>query len=110
MPATLYPSQAAAEAVALTFEREDAARWYVPAKPKRCRKWRIALLCRTSGRFFGWHGPKATLAPVASVPAYAVIIRAIHMRGPEQAEALEELNRRGLWLSEDQKRAAGLIP
>ncbi|ALA16093.1 MULTISPECIES: hypothetical protein [unclassified Chelatococcus] len=108
MPATLYTSQAAAESVALTMEREDAARWYVPAKPKGCRKWRIALLCRVSGRFLGWHGPKPQLAPVRSVETYAVISRAVWCRGPEQAEALDELNRRGCWLSDDQKRAAGL--
>jgi hypothetical protein len=39
-------------------------------------------------------------------PAYVVIIRAIHERGTSQREALEELDRRGLWLSEEQKRQA----
>lgn len=35
-----------------------------------------------------------TLADVTTIPAYAVIIRAIHERGAVQAEALEELKRR----------------
>lgn len=40
---------------------------------------------------------------------YVVIINAIHERGPRQQQALEELNRRGLWLSDEQKRQAGLL-
>lgn len=47
------------------------------------------------------------LRPVRDIPAYAVIIRAIHERGPAQADALAELERRGLWLSDAQKRQAG---
>lgn len=39
---------------------------------------------------------------------FAVIIRAIHERGPRQIAALEELNRRGLWLSKEQREQAGL--
>lgn len=42
------------------------------------------------------------LSSVKSIPAYAVIIRCIHERGPTQEEALDELARRRLWLSEDQ--------
>lgn len=41
--------------------------------------------------------------------AFAVIIRAIHTRGAEQKAALRELNRRGLWLSDEQKVQAGLV-
>jgi len=50
------------------------------------------------------------LSSVRSIPSYAVIIRAIHERGKVQREALEELARRGLWLTEDQRRQAGLKP
>jgi hypothetical protein len=45
-----------------------------------------------------------TLLPVRTIPAYAVIIRAIWEGGPVKREARRELKRRGLWLSEDQKR------
>lgn len=48
------------------------------------------------------------LTPVADIPAYAVIIRCIWERGPVQEAALAELNRRGLWLSAEQRAAAGL--
>jgi hypothetical protein len=48
------------------------------------------------------------LTPVRKIPAYAVIIRAIHERGKTQREALAELDRRGLWLSTEQKISAGL--
>jgi phage terminase large subunit GpA-like protein len=48
------------------------------------------------------------MTPVKKIPAYAVIIRAIHCRGHLQTEALTELDRRGLWLAEHQKIAAGL--
>jgi hypothetical protein len=48
------------------------------------------------------------LSPVDSVPAYAVIIRAIHERGQTQEEALDELARRRLWLSEEQASQAGV--
>lgn len=47
------------------------------------------------------------LEPVETIPAYAVIIRAIHERGPAQEEALAELRRRGLWLSAEQQQQAG---
>lgn len=50
------------------------------------------------------------LSPIQSIPAYAVIIRAVHERGPAQAEALAELKARGLWLTDEQKAmAAGSI-
>ena len=45
---------------------------------------------------------------IRSAQAFVVIIRAIHERGPSQAEALEELARRGLWLNTEQKKQAGL--
>lgn len=48
------------------------------------------------------------LTPVADIPNFAVIIRAIHERGPTQQEAIAELARRGLWLSPDQKITAGV--
>lgn len=41
-------------------------------------------------------------------PAYQVIIRAIHSRGEAQRKALDEMKRRGLWLSKEQKVQAGL--
>jgi hypothetical protein len=48
------------------------------------------------------------LTPVREIPAFAVIIRCIWERGATQREALEELDRRRLWLSGDQKRQAGI--
>lgn len=48
------------------------------------------------------------LRPVRDLPSYAVIIRAIHSRGATQEEALLELDRRRLWLTEEQKVQAGL--
>lgn len=45
---------------------------------------------------------------IKSLPSYAVIIRAIWERGHAQADALRELARRGLWLSPDQTKQAGL--
>ena len=39
---------------------------------------------------------------------YCVIIQAIHERGETQKAALRELDKRGLWLSEDQKKQAGV--
>jgi hypothetical protein len=51
---------------------------------------------------------KTILTPVRKIPSYAVIIRSIWCRGAEQEEALEELDRRGLWLNVDQKVQAGL--
>ena len=50
---------------------------------------------------------KSKLEPVRDIPACAVIIQAIHARGPVQQEALAELARRRLWLTLEQKREAG---
>lgn len=49
------------------------------------------------------------LTPVTEIQNFAVIIRAIHERGETQREALAELDRRGLWLSAEQKISAGLV-
>lgn len=48
------------------------------------------------------------LTPIAQIPAYAVIIRAMWERGSIQAEALAELERRGLWLDDAQRRQASI--
>lgn len=70
-----------------------------------------AVKQRTLRRRYGHSGrTKARLTPVREIPAYAVIIRAIHERGRAQKEALAELHRRGLYLSEDQKRQAAMSP
>jgi hypothetical protein len=45
---------------------------------------------------------------ITRAQSYVVIIRTIHERGGSQAAALAELNRRGLWLTTDQRRQAGL--
>lgn len=50
------------------------------------------------------------LKPVADLPAWAVIIRCIHTRGEDQQLALAELDRRRLWLSDEQREQAGLPP
>jgi hypothetical protein len=47
------------------------------------------------------------LYPVQSLPPYAVIIRVCWERGETQRAALTDLRRRGLWLTEEQKRHAG---
>lgn len=49
------------------------------------------------------------LTPVDQIPAFAVIVRCCWCRGQDQADALAELERRRLWLSDDQKRQAGLL-
>ena len=46
------------------------------------------------------------LTPVRDLPSYAVIIRCVHERGEAQREALVELHRRGLHLSEEQRASA----
>jgi hypothetical protein len=51
---------------------------------------------------------QAGLDPVTEIEAYAVIIRACWCRGPDQADALAELKRRGLWLTDEQRLKAGL--
>lgn len=40
---------------------------------------------------------------------YQVIIQAIHSSGETQRAMLSELARRGLWLSQDQRKQAGLV-
>lgn len=42
-------------------------------------------------------------------PPYAVITQAVWERGKVQGIALRELYRRGLWLSDEQKKQAGLL-
>ena len=42
-------------------------------------------------------------------PAYQIIIRATWERGERQEIALRHLKERGLWLTEDQKRQAGIL-
>jgi len=49
-----------------------------------------------------------TMHPVEELTDDAVIIRAVHERGAYQDGALLELERRGLWLTVDQKVQAGL--
>lgn len=49
-----------------------------------------------------------TLVRPEKLKSWALIIRAIHQRGEDQANALAELDRRGLWLTEEQKVQAGL--
>lgn len=46
---------------------------------------------------------------VQRIPAWCVITRAIWERGRTQTAALRELGRRGLWLSDDQRKQAGLV-
>lgn len=41
--------------------------------------------------------------------SFVIIIRCIWERGQSQKDALAELDRRGLWLNEDQKIQAGLV-
>lgn len=48
------------------------------------------------------------LTPVRDIESFAVIIRCIYCRGVDQKEALDELARRRLWLSEDQAEQAGV--
>jgi hypothetical protein len=48
------------------------------------------------------------LKPISEIENSAVLIRAIYEHGPHQLEAVAELNRRGLWLTDEQKRQAGL--
>ena len=43
-----------------------------------------------------------------NAPDYQVIINAIHERGKRQIIALDILSARGLWLSPDQRKQAGL--
>lgn len=52
--------------------------------------------------------PTTILRPAREVQAYALIIRATWERGAAQADALEEMQRRGLWLDPAQRQQAGL--
>lgn len=52
--------------------------------------------------------PKTFAEMLDKAPSYIVIIRCIHDRGETQRLALVELNRRGLWLSDEQRVQAGL--
>jgi hypothetical protein len=45
-----------------------------------------------------------------TLPAYAIIIRCIHERGPSQRDAFAELERRCLWLSPEQMQQARYRP
>ena len=45
---------------------------------------------------------------LTKLQSYMVILRAIHERGEPQRTALAELARRGLWLTDAQRREAGL--
>lgn len=49
-----------------------------------------------------------TLDKLIKQPAFVIILRCLHTRGEDQRIALEALRARGLWLSEDQKIAAGI--
>lgn len=48
------------------------------------------------------------MTDVKKIPAYAVITRALYESGEAQREAIKEMERRGLWLSDDQKKQAGV--
>ena len=48
------------------------------------------------------------LLPVRSLPSLALLARLRDERGPTQAEALAEIRRRGIWLTPQQRRDAGL--
>lgn len=67
----------------------------------------VKVLQRKPGQGFD---PKHELAPVADMPVYALIIRACHGHGKAAHMAIHELNSRGGWLSDDQKRMANLTP
>ena len=48
------------------------------------------------------------LVPPQDLRDWELIIRCIHQRGADQERCLEELRRRGLWLSDEQRAQAGL--
>lgn len=50
------------------------------------------------------------LAPVRDLASWQVIIRAVWTTGQDQVDAMNELDRRGLWLSDAQRKQAGLPP
>lgn len=49
------------------------------------------------------------LSPVEKAPAYQLIVRATWERGQNQRDALDEIHRRGLWLSRQQQDQAGFF-
>jgi hypothetical protein len=49
-----------------------------------------------------------TLVRPEHLQNFALIIRCTHQRGEDQQNCLAELNRRGLWLSDEQKQRAGI--
>lgn len=52
--------------------------------------------------------PRVDANMLQAMTSWVVIIRAIHCRGTDQDDALIELDRRRLWLTETQKIEAGL--
>ena len=48
------------------------------------------------------------MTDLRKLQSYMVILRCIHERGEAQAQALAELARRGLWLTDAQRREAEL--
>lgn len=82
--------------------------WY---RTKREAEMRKGQLEAQGAKYFKETSPRRKLlTDVKKIPAYAVIIRAIHERGRTQKEALTELHRRGLWLTAEQQRQARLTP
>lgn len=79
---------------------------------------RLYAVCNGNGGVTASHKQRRTMwetiraldlaAQAHKSQSFAVIIRATHERGEVQRAALDELNRRGLWLSDEQKRQAGL--
>jgi hypothetical protein len=53
---------------------------------------------------------KTKLVPPGELRAFELITRCIWQRGEDQTACLAELERRGLWLSDEQKQEAGLVP
>jgi hypothetical protein len=88
-------------------DRKDRLTWWAVNELQDC----LAAAAGEAERTLEAHGEEATapeLTPIDKVPHYAVIIRAIHERGRDQRQALDELDRRGLWLTDAQKEQAGL--
>lgn len=59
---------------------------------------------------FKWEAAvQPTGIELAAMSSYVIIIRCIWSpAGPQQQAALDELDRRGMWLTDDQKAQAGL--
>jgi hypothetical protein len=49
------------------------------------------------------------MLPADQCQMWMLIIRATTMRGPDQRAALDEIHRRGAWLSFEQWKAAGFV-